>query len=356
MPISKVAGKVQTALGLIEPQDLGITLPHEHLLIDVTVYFVEPTEESEKVLAHQPVTLENLSWVRYHMKDSVDNQLLLDEEMAIKEAMLYKLHGGSTIVDLTPIELGRDPLALCRISRATGLNIIMGTAYYFSAKSGKLVDRKTEEEIADEFMRDIATGVNDTGICSGIIGELGCSHPLKASERKVLRAGVLAQQRTGAAINVHPGRNENDPLEIVDVLGDAGADLSRVVISHMDRCGYLLETRRKLLDAGCYIEYDLFGREGYYPAKTALADGHLPDMPNDVGRIKQIMELIDLGYLNQILLSHDIGQKIMLVSYGGWGYAHLLREVVPLMRIYGISEEQIDTMMRENPKRLLTLV
>lgn len=356
MTTSEHAGKVQTVLGLIDPQDLGIVLPHEHFLFDGTVYFVEPTGAGERALAHQPVTLENLSWVRYHMKDSVDNQRVTDEAMAIKEAMFYRLHGGNTVVDVTTIETGRDPAALMRISRATGLNIIMGTAYYIAASSGTLVDSKTEEQITDEFTREIVVGVGDTGVRCGIIGELGCSHPLRDSERKVLRAGALAQQRTGVAVVVHPGRNENDPLEIVDVLADAGADLSRVVISHMCRCGYLLETRRRLLDAGCYIAYDGFGLEGYYPAKSALADGHLPDGPNDVGRIRQIMELIDLGYLNQILVSHDTCLKMQLVSYGGWGYAHLLREVGPLMRVYGLSDEKMNIMMRENPKRLLTLV
>ena len=68
---------------------------------------------------------------------------------------------------------------------------------------------------------------------------------------------------------------------------------------------------------------------------------------------EQIKELIDMGYLKQILLSQDIANKTMLVSYGGQGYAHLLREVVPVMKIYGISDEQINTMMVENPKRLL---
>ena len=126
-------------------------------------------------------------------------------------------------------------------------------------------------------------------------------------------------------------------------------------MSHMDRCGYSLETRQQLLKAGCFIEYDLFGFEGYYPARVALAEGKLPDIPNDIGRIKEIADLIERGNLEQILLSHDTGMKIMLVAYGGWGYAHLLREVVPLMRVYGMADAHITTMMTDNPRRLLTL-
>jgi len=359
MTDSALSGKVQTVLGTIEPECLGVTLPHEHFLIDQTlggVYFVEPESLSERALAHQPVTLENLSWVRYHTKDSLDNQVLDNVDMAIKEALLFKLEGGSAIVDQTNRGIGRDARALARIARATGLNVVMGSGYYAdSPKTSDRVSGMGEEAIAEEIVGDFTRGVDGTRVRAGIIGELGCSWPLRPNEAKGLRAGALAQTLTGAAVTVHPGRNDGAPLEIVEVLAAGGADLNRVVINHMDRCGYSLETRLSLLQAGCFIEYDLFGFEGYYPARVALAEGKLPDMPNDLGRIREILDLIERGYLEQILLSHDIGMKVMLVSYGGWGYAHLLREVVPLMRVYGVTDEQIHAMMVENPRHLLTI-
>jgi len=344
-------------LGEIAPEELGITLPHEHLLIDQTlggVYFVEPESLSDRALAHQPVTLENLSWVRYHTKDNLDNQVLMDVDTAIREAMLFKLEGGCSIVDQTNRGLGRDPMALVRISRATGLHIVMGCGYYVdSPLTHEHVAGMSEQTIADEIVQEFTRGVGDTGIRPGIIGELGCSWPLKPNELKGLRGGALAQRSTGAGINVHPGRNDRAPLEILEVLAASGADLSRVVMSHMDRCGYSLATRLELLKAGCYIEYDLFGFEGYYPARVAVAEGALPDMPNDLGRVKEIIDLISRGYVERLLLSHDVGMKVRLVCYGGGGYAHLLRQVVPLMRLYGISEEHIETMMVANPRRLL---
>ncbi len=359
MSETRLAHKIQTVLGVIEPDELGITLPHEHFLIDQTlggVYFVEPESLSDRALAHQPVSLENLSWVRYHTKDSLDNQILDNVDLAMKEALLFKLEGGRTIVDQTNRGIGRDARALARISRATGLHVVMGSGYYADSPATRdHVASVGEEALASEIVNDFTFGVTDTGIRAGIIGELGCSWPLSPNEAKGLRAGAMAQALTGAALTVHPGRNDRAPLEILDVLKAADADLSRVVINHMDRCGYSLETRLSLLEAGCFIEYDLFGFEGYYPARVALAEGKLPDMPNDLGRIKEITDLIDRGYLSQILLSHDIGMKVMLVAYGGWGYAHLLREVAPLMRIYGITDDQIHTLMVENPRRLLTI-
>jgi len=359
MSDTRLSGKVQTVLGLIEPEQLGVTLPHEHFLIDQTlggVFFVEPENLSERALAYQPVSLENLTWVRYHTKDSLDNQILDSIDTAVAEATLFKLEGGASIVDQTNRGLGRDPLALARISRATGLNIIMGSGYYAdSPKTHDKVATMSEEAMAEEIVADFIRGADGTGIRAGIIGELGCSWPLKPNEAKGLRAGAIAQQALGAGMNIHPGRNDRAPLEIVDILSSAGVALDRVVISHMDRCGYSLDTRLELLKAGCYIEYDLFGFEGYYPARVALAEGTLPDCPNDVGRIKEILDLIERGYAGNVLLSHDIGMKVMLTKYGGWGYAHLLREVVPVMRLYGIGEEHIETMMVDNPRRLLTL-
>lgn len=353
------SGKVQTVLGPIEPEKLGITLPHEHLLIDLTlggVYFVEPEAMSERALAHQPVSIENLWWVRYHTKDNLDNQILDNVDTAIREATLFKLEGGGTIVDQTNHGLGRDPRALARISRATGIHVVMGSGYYADSPSTHdHVAALGEEVIAEEIVNDFTRGVGDTSVRSGIIGELGCSWPLTPNESKGLRAGAMAQSLTGASVTVHPGRNDRAPLEIVEVLAAAGADLSRVVICHMDRCGYSLETRLSLLQAGCFLEYDLFGFEGYYPARVALAEGKLPNTPNDLGRINEIQDLIGRGYLSQVLVSHDIGMKIMLTSYGGWGYAHLLREVVPLMRIYGMTDEEINMLILDNPHRLLTL-
>ena len=360
MKISKNARKVQTVLGLIEPEEMGITLPHEHLLADGSVggvYFIEPQNASDRIYAHQPVSLENLWWVRYHLKDNLDNQMLLNEDMAIKEVMEFKVRGGKTIVDQTNIGIGRDPEALTRISRATGLNIVMGSGYYVDAPYMKPVfENKKPEDIAEEIIRDITIGADGTSIKSGFVGELGCSHPLKENERKNLIGGALAQQKTGAALWLHPARPDASVLEELEVLSKAGADMSRVAVCHMDRCGYTLETRLKMLKMGCYLEYDVFGLEGYYPARAALAEGHLPTIPNDIGRIKEIKELIEKGYIKKILISQDIGMKIMLTSYGGWGYAHLLREVVPLMKIYGMTDQQIHTLMVENPKRLLPFV
>jgi phosphotriesterase-related protein len=208
---------------------------------------------------------------------------------------------------------------------------------------------------SEGFVADLIDGIGEPAVRCGIIGELGCSWPLPPTERKVLQAAALAQQETGVMISVHPGRNEASLGEIRDVLASAGADLTRTVMGHMDRCGYELATRLDILDSGAVIEYDVFGMDGYYPAAAALADDHLPDMPNDGERIRQIRELIKRGYRDQVVVGHDIHMKFQLTRYGGWGYGHFLRTVVPLMHVYGIGQDEIDRLTVRTPRRLLTI-
>lgn len=346
-------GKAQTVLGLIDGNDLGFTLPHEHFFCDSrSYYFMEPADPYEKELAYQPVTLENLGWVRSHRYSSLDNLLIDDEETAIREVMRFKQAGGNTITDVTPNHVGRNPSGFVSIAKATGINVIMGTSYYMEQtyRPEMNMSSRSEEDIAGEFVRDIMTGVGNTGICAGIIGEIGCSCPLTKNERKVLRAAVMAQQETSAAISIHLPPSEDGPFEILEVLTNAGADLSRVIMGHATR-GFSISAssnRRKIAETGCYLEYDMFGHDGSLPVMTPY------DMANDVTRINQIIELIAYGYLSQILISHDVFLKIDLSCYGGWGYNHILKTVIPIMKRKGMSEEQIRAITVENPKRILT--
>lgn len=357
MPVSKLAGKVQTVLGVIDPENLGITLPHEHFLSDLSVRFIEPREASGIPLARKPVTELNLGWLHYHPLNNRDNLQLYDEEIAISEGIRYKHFGGKSVVDLTNIGIARDPLGLARISRATGLNIIMGSGYY-SYVTWPPGPKLSEESIAEEIVRDITVGAGNTGVRAGIIGEIGTEWPICDEERMSLRASARAQRETGAAINVHSGNSPDCPFEIIRELDKGGADISRVVISHVDSRVFDHDIEVRLAKTGCYLEYDCFSFEGYYPRRMVLSEVNpiKCDMPNDAQRINRIMALIDKGFLNQILISQDRAFKSQLWHYGGPGYAHILENVVPLMREKGMTEEQIQTLMVDNPRRLLTFV
>lgn len=193
-----LAGKAQTVLGPVEPSALGLTITHEHLLVDVSCAFIEPAEVGERHRAYEPITLENLGWVHQNRNSSWPNLFLDDESLAVEEALYYKHAGGCTMVEMSNIGMRRDAAALARISRATSLHIIMGCGYYTANSHPPDFGEKAEEGITQEIVRDITVGVDNTGIRAGIIGEIGTSWPITENEKKSLRAAVEAQKQTGA--------------------------------------------------------------------------------------------------------------------------------------------------------------
>jgi phosphotriesterase-related protein len=346
MPGRGLAGQAQTVLGPIAGDAMGITLPHEHLLIDFEVMFKEPATGSERGLARQPVSLANLGWVRHNFSSSLDNLQLLDEAVAHDEALLFKHAGGQTFVDPTNRGLARDPLALARVARATGLNIIMGSGYYVAAAHPPDMDRWTADDIARELVTDLTEGVDGTGVRAGFIGEIGTTWPWTDNEKKVLRAAVAAQRETGAALMIHPGRHERLPLAIVEFIRKEGADLDRTIMCHIERTIADPAVLLELAATGVRLEYDLFGLEtSYYPYNPAF------DMPNDGERMRQILFLIERGHLGQILMSHDIAYKHCLTKWGGFGYHHLLVNVIPRLRAKGADDKTVQTLLVDNPRR-----
>jgi phosphotriesterase-related protein len=336
VPKHRAARKVLTVLGPIEPAKVGITSTHEHLLIDFGVVFIEPKEASQRLLMDQDVSLENLGWVRYNWSSNRDNLRLLDEDVAIWEAQQYFNAGGGTIVDVTSVGLSRDPEALVRISRQTGLNVVMGAGNYIHATHAPELDDLTVEQIAGQIIHDIDQGVGDTAIRSGIIGEIGCSWPWHDGEKKTLEAAVIAQRETGAPLLIHPGRNERAPIELLEAVDKWGGNLSRTVMGHIERTVYDRGILNELIAMGSYLNFDLFGHESsFYPLAP---ESH---MPADHERIEMVEHVVSSGTQGRILLAHDICSKHRLKTYGGHGFDHILTRIVPRMRARGMSEETV---------------
>ena len=347
-----LTGKVQTVLGPIDPEDMGITLYHEHLLTSLAAWYEEPAEASEKGFARQPVSTENLWWVRTHRPNNLDNAQLADVQTATDEAMQFKLNGGSTIAEVSSVGLARDPLGLKRIALATGLNIVMGSGYYIGASHPPELEKMTVDEIAEGIIKDITVGVGDTGVKAGIIGEIGCSRPLQDGEKKVLRASAIAQRLTGAPLMIHPAFDDEISLGIVDILREAGANLSQTVICHVNVYAFTPKTLRKIADTGCYLGFESFGNLGY----PHMLQGRLLEHRCDLDYLDTIADLIEDGYLENILIAHDICFKDFLTVYGGNGYAHILRNTIPVMRVRDFTEEQIQTLLVKNPQCYMQFV
>ena len=271
-------------------------------------------------------TLENLGWIRRNYYSNRSNLQLLDLDTTIGEVRKYRELGGGAIVDATTAQIGRRPDALARISRESGVHVIMGAGFYVDAVHPDDMDERSVEDLAREIVGDIVEGVENTGIRAGMIGEVGCTWPLAPNERKSLAAAAIAQGETGAPISVHPGRHPDAPLEILDLLAASGADISRVIIGHLDRTVFDFGAVQTIAASGCYLEWDLFGNEGsHYPLAEI-------DMPSDAQRLDFIKRAANAGYSDRIVIGQDIANKHRLAKYGGHGYAHILENIVPKMR------------------------
>ena len=350
MASTERSGKIQTVLGLIEPDELGITLTHEHALIDLSCYFVMPEEATERWYIDKPVTMDIRGNIGKRWSHNKDIQLLIDEKHQTEEVYKYYLAGGNSFVDTTSIGIGRDPLALSRMSRATGLNIIMGASHYVPVSYPEDMDERSEQQITDQIIGDITVGVKDTGVKSGIIGEVGNFWPTNETSRKILRASANASVETGSAILIHPGFHPDAPMHHINDLIEAGADPSRIIMGHLDTFPDM-EVIKQVAETGAYLEYDTFGNED--TVWGAVADQPI-FIPTDVQRMQRIEQLIEWGFESQIVIAQDVCFKSGITSHGGKGYAHILESIVPRMRKRGFSNQNIDNILIENPKRILT--
>ena len=340
-----------SVLGPIEPEKLGVTLMHEHLLISTRTQVPgvregqhrEITTATDLNLFLQPVSLENLSAIRNGIAPNRDNMSLTDIQTAIEEIAQFKNLGGRTVVDVTSVGLARNPHSLVCIAQATGLNVVMGCGWYHKMFYGAEMDRLTVEELTAQIVRDIVIGADGTSVRSGIIGEVGINgNPLTPNEMKNVRAAARASRLTGEAITFHNGGFGAERLTVLHAAIQEGADPNRIVMGHSDDIAEDLPLLKKLIERGVYIEFDLFGRTGARLGRV-----------NDEKVVRVVAELIRLGYVNHILLSQDLCHKIELKKYGGNGYTFIQDAVLPALRELGVTDQQITTILKENPMRVL---
>ncbi|MBM3800853.1 MAG: phosphotriesterase-related protein [Acidimicrobiia bacterium] len=338
--------KIMTVLGEIAPENLGTTLAHEHLIIDVSCRRRMTDDPHLQRIAEEPVSMSILGDLRRNPTISADSLRLNDADLAIKELAYYKELGGRSLMDHTSRWIGGRPLELRRISQAVGVQIVAGCGYYSPALPESL-NELSVEELKERLVGEVERGVDGTDVRPGFIGEIGTSWPLTPLEEKTLRAAARAQVETGLGLSIHPSPWDKSAHTLLDIVESEGADLRRVIICHLD---HVIDVpyHAAIAKRGAYIEYDRFGVEWYSSQET------LRFFPRDTERVVALRTLIEQGFLEHILLSQDVCQKIELREFGGHGYSHILRYVVPMMKKMGVAEEQVQTMMVENPKRFLS--
>lgn len=289
----------------------GRILPHEHIFCD----FTRITGNSD--------------------------HLLNDLELAKRELQDLKRSGGQVVVDITPIDLGRDPKKLMALSLASELNIIMSTGWYRKAFYPAYIDELATKDLAKILIEDLTIGI-DVGdgqrAYAGLIGEIGVDRDVvSAIEERVLRASAFAHLETGAPISTHSSMYPVGRIQL-DILLQEGVNPTSVIIGHADT--YLdSDYHIELLDSGVFLQFDTFGRNHMNPHEA---------------RMQALLNLISRGYRDQLLISSDRCFRSDLKSFGGLGYDYVVGPLSEEFLARGLTANDIDALLSINPLRALS--
>ena len=315
-------GTVETARGSVATDQLGRVLMHEHI-------FVISTEIQQN----------------YPEEWGDEDERVTD---AIERLTELKEAGIDSILDPTAIGLGRYIPRIALIADKVDLNIICATGlytfnelpFYYQMRpgSGDAVDSMTVH-----FVRDISEGMGETGIKAGVIKCATDVPGVTPDVERTLRACAQAHRQTGCPITTHTDASLKRGLDQQKIFREEGVDLSRVVIGHSGDTEDL-EYLEAMLAEGSYLGMDRFGLDGFLPTEN---------------RVAVIAELCARGHVNQLVLSHDAscyldwipGESGFKESMPNWHYLHISRDVIPALLKAGVTEQQIDVMLVDNPRR-----
>lgn len=327
-------GMVNTVLGAVDTAELGLVLPHEHLFIN-------------------------------EMPEQRNIGLVNDATMLLDELRQYRESGGSTIVDVTTASLsdGADPdpegvmgsglgtgrrggetrsygnvKAVQRLSEASGINIVIGTGQYREPYlDADWVNSTSVSEIAATFAKEITEGIGESGVKAGIIGEIASDKWfISALEERCFRGAGRAQAMTGAAVTTHAARWPIG-LAQLDLLEEEGADPSRVIIGHCDSVN-IPAYHVAIAKRGAYVEFD----------SIRGVDSKVVEL-----RIQMISNMIERGFLDQLLLSHDNCYTSHFHAGGGTGFDYIPSGFAAVLLNAGVTKDEFHQMTVVNPRRAL---
>ncbi|HKV05835.1 MAG TPA: hypothetical protein VJO53_12120 [Candidatus Acidoferrales bacterium] len=319
---ARATATVPTMRGPVEVSKLGVTLMHEHVFVldqEMLLNYPEEWGDEEKRVADAVARLNEL-----------------------------KSRGVDTIVDLTVIGLGRDLRRIKRVADQTALNIIVATGIYtytevpFSLRlRGPGTAVGGPELITEMFVRDIERGIGNSGVKAAILKCATDEPGVTPGVERVLRAVAAAHRQTGTPISTHTHAATRVGLDQQRVFREEGVDLSRVVIGHSGDTTDL-KYLEQLIDNGSYIGMDRFGIDTILPFEE---------------RVATVAAMCERGHAGKMVLSHDAacflhwlpGVHQMLPR---WNYLHIYNDVIPALKRKGVTSEQLQTMLVENPQKI----
>ena len=281
----------------------------------------------------------------YGSKDNV----IMDPSLISEELHYFRMAGGCSVVEMTPVDIGRSAENLKKICETSGVQIVSGISLYQEYSYPAWVFKANANQITEFFVNEIEKGTH--GVRAGLIGELASHDVLESTSKgyrlsdieiRVFEAAAKAQKHTGVALCTHACEGHGGIAQL-DILEKSGADLSKVAIGHCD--GQLhgencdMDYYLAILERGAYCSFDLIGWQDV--------------MPDEI-RANRIASLVRLGYENKILLSTDTCRLSQLHHYHGRGFDYLLKTFVPLLKSRSITDSQLNSMLVNAPKELLS--
>jgi predicted metal-dependent phosphotriesterase family hydrolase len=300
--------RVMTVLGPIRPEEMGVTLTHEHVLVDF-------------------IGADKISRDRYDADDAFAK--IVPHLRRVRDL------GCRTLVECTPAYIGRDPALLKRLSQASGLHILTNTGYYGAADNKFLAKHaftESVDQLAERWLKECREGIEDTGIRPGFIKIGVGGQSLSELHRKLVRAAARTHRASGLTIASHTGRAAL-ALEQLAVLREEGVSGSAFIWVHAqaepDPALCL-----QVVESGAWVSFD-----GYAPDETARY----------VGVAKRLREQ---GRLQQLLLSHDAGWYRPGEPKEGEfrPFDAIFKELVPALRGAGFSAGEVDEVLARNPQ------
>jgi phosphotriesterase-related protein len=351
--------QVQTVLGAIDAADLGATMSHVHLTIDILCWHMPYGSPELAKEAEGEFALEKLGAIRRNGLAWKRNLVQDDVALTIREVGEYARAGGRSLVNVDLPGMGRDVRKLQRIAQESGLHVVASTGWYIAACHPPEIAGKPKEALAEIMIRELEEGIDGGGVRAGNIGEIGLSgmpkDPFQPQEEVVLRAAARAQAATGASLTIHPnahlliyGETPVDHFDLyLDILEDEGCDLGKLYVSHLGLFPDVAIAKRLLRRGVGWVSYDHFGHEEYAEG-IGPGRGFTPDKEE----VALVLQLLEAGLADRVLLCAEIGWKTCYKAYGGWGYSHVYENILPWLKAAGASDAQLHTMMVENPRRL----
>ncbi len=307
------SGHIETVTGRIPPDSMGITLIHEHILVDF-------------------IGADQTGYERWN-RDSVI-QVVLPYLMELKKM------GVATLVECTPSYLGKDPILLKTLSDSSGIQILTNTGYYGAVDEKYLPEHafsESSEELSRRWIEEFENGIEETGIKPGFIKISVNAAPLSQIDEKLVRAAAKTQLKTGLVIASHTGAWNIAAAEI-KVLQEEGVDPSAFIWVH----------------AQGEEEYERYKQAAEIGVWISL-DGIAWDVP---GHLEKLIFAKENNLLNHILISHDAGWYSPGEKNGGdfKGYTAIFDELIPLLKSNGFTQKELDLLLIDNPKKAFSIL